>query len=247
MHTAVLLAGRSASCQRPAACCEWRVTFGKVQPRGHGDAAQVHVYGGEPERDDPACRSPSSSAIQPGRSCAVSWAASPSCNYSSPFCAFLAPLWSTCHSIEQLSHRCWLFIVWVPCSVQRFSLTEVRATPPGEAVSLHRGTKAFSWAYQPSLCVVFLLKPMLECVSLELNKGQDRGALVPHVSGIRKVGWILWGAKQHTFLTWLWLPLLLFLSLWTEPLPPITAFCCCYFAHTWILTSGAVWSIKPRV
>lgn len=217
----VVCAGRSPACQRSATCREWGVTLGKVQPRVHGDAAQVHVYGREPQRDDPACCPPSLSTLPPGRSVSgTNLAASPHNTYSSSFCAFLAPLWSACHSIEQFSHRCWLFIVWVPFPrcVRRFSLTEVRATPPGEAVSLHRGTKEVLWAYHPSLCVFFCWSPYsCMCAAAELNKGGDIGVLVLRVTGIWKVGWIPWCAKPHAPPTWLWLLLLLFLSLRTEP------------------------------
>lgn len=237
--------GRSPACQRPAAWGERRVTLGKVQPRGYGDTAQVHVHGGEPQRDDPACCSPSCSALQPGRSrVLLASPRHPAIIAHRLSVLFLLLYEAPATSFEQFSHRCWLFIAWVPVPrcVQRISLTEVRATPLGKAVSLHRGTKVFLWAYKPSLCVTSLLRPTLERMSAELNKGGDSGVLVPR---IRKVGWILWGAKQHTLLTWLLF--LFFFSSLHRTLLMIAVFCCCYFAHTWILTSGAVWSIKSRV
>lgn len=51
---ALPVTGRAASGQRPADRCQRRVAAGKNQPGCHGDAAQVHVHGGQQARDDPA-------------------------------------------------------------------------------------------------------------------------------------------------------------------------------------------------
>lgn len=49
-------AGRSSPRQRPADCRQRGVSAGEDQPGRHGNAAQVHVHGGQQARDDPADR-----------------------------------------------------------------------------------------------------------------------------------------------------------------------------------------------
>lgn len=66
-QTCVLpVTGRTASGQRPADRCQRRVAAGKNQPGRHGDAAQVHVDGGEQARDDPADRGPAGDQTERG-------------------------------------------------------------------------------------------------------------------------------------------------------------------------------------
>lgn len=48
------LKGRTFVRQRSAGCSKRRITVGKLQPPGHGDASPLHVPGGERQRNHPA-------------------------------------------------------------------------------------------------------------------------------------------------------------------------------------------------
>lgn len=60
--------GRSSPCERPADCCQQRVTSGQDQPGRHGDAADVHVHRGKQAWHDPAHRGQARRQEEPGGS-----------------------------------------------------------------------------------------------------------------------------------------------------------------------------------